>query len=276
MGSEGWLAAGMGTPLPWWLDPWVAAAIAALGAGLALGQGVRALATLARHEEVPAQRGVLASVSMSLATAFVAVLLAGPGAGRLAEPGLPVWALVVAAAALLGSVFPRAAGLPLLTLLSLGAVAFALLVLPLHPASGRTALASALPVSVREDGVRLSFETSGPNAVPVTGALDLPPVPYGLAIEEARFAGPLAAFFGARRWRLAALVGVDGRELHRFESRYSLFDLPFLARDRSKPGISLPFAILGRLVSPAAFPSMLVRRAWTLDESGALLDSRSP
>lgn len=276
MGSEAWLAAGGSTALPWWLDPWVAAALAALGAALALGQGIRALAALARHEEAPARRGVLASVSMSLAAAFAAVLLAGPGSARLAEPGLPAWTLAVAAAAFLGSVFPRAAGLPLLTLLSLGAVALALLVLPLHPASGPTALASALPVSVRGDGVRLSFETPGPNAVPVVGAIDLPPGAFGLSIELVRFEGPLAAFFGPARWRLRSIVGADGVELHRFPSHVTLFDAPFLRAALATGSARLPFLTAARVASPLAEPRALDRRAWSLDGSGALSDSRAP
>ena len=276
MGSEAWLAAGGVPSLPWWLDPWVAAALAALGAGLALGQGVRALASLARHEEVPARRGVLASVSMSLAAAFAAVLLAGPGSVRLAEPGLPLWTLAVAGAALLGSVFPRAAGLPLLTVLSLGAVVLALLALPLHPAAGRTALASALPVSVREDGVRLSFETTGPNAVPVTGALELGPGPQRLVVDLLRLRGPLAAFFGPARWRLRSIEGPAGVELHRFPSHATLLDAPFIAPALGLGPVRLPFMTAERVGSPLAEPRALDRRAWLLEPDGAISDSRAP
>ncbi|MBN1241715.1 MAG: hypothetical protein JXA15_03285 [Spirochaetales bacterium] len=270
MDSEAWTA--VRGAFPWWLDPWVAAAFAALGAGLALGQGFRALSELARRAEVPARRGVIASVSMAIAAASAAILLAGPGSVRLAERGLPVWSAALAALGVLSSAFPRAAGFPLFTLSSLAAVLSALLLLPLHPASGTTSLASALPVSVREDGVRLSFETLGPDAGPVVGALDLEPGAQRLAVDLIRLEGPLAAFFGPARWRLRAIEGSGGAELHRFPARYSAYDLVEAVLDPDRTPVRLPFMTVSRVRSSYSEPQELVRRAFRLTPEGMVDD----
>jgi len=205
-------------------DPYLWAALAALLAGLALGQALRWLAS----PRGPGKAGRRRAGRSARALAFLALallpatgLLVFPPKAALLEPLLPWSALAAFALGVLAGTWPRAAGAPIA---SLCLAAFLLLRSGLGgwiAFRGPREVATLLPYELAKGGkpsFRGDLELAERDSVPVAQEVSLDSGAAALAVESLEFEGPigLAAYLareGRSFYRVVALVGESGSRL---------------------------------------------------------------
>ena len=203
-------------------DPYLWALLAALLAGLALGQAARWAATLlgasrtssrnapnrrARRAARSARAVALAALAVLAATA----LLVFPDKAGLSDPLLRLSAAAALGLGLVGGTFPLAAGLPLAAL-ALGAFLFLRSGLGgWIPFGGPGPLGSLLPYELKagpagEGSFRGELELAERDSVPVAQEVGLASDGAALAVESLELKGPVG---------LAATLARGGRSFYR-------------------------------------------------------------
>lgn len=182
----------------------LAAALAALCAGIGAAQGIRSI--ISRGDGGGAGRSIRAMLAASGAIAvggwaFVAAVRYG------SIPGLTLlYGGIGLAAGLLACLFPRAAGLPLV---AAGILAVAMAATGLGgwlPWVDGTEAARLAVWSVTGQGSLCSLRTAARGGLSEDRNLELGPGPVVLEFEAAEIRGPLSAAFGSRRYRHTAVV----------------------------------------------------------------------
>jgi hypothetical protein len=193
-------------------DPCLWVGLAAVFAGLACGQALRAFVRIRESPSLAAQRRarrlaraialfslvILSMVGLLVVADKAAILEPGGGIPRI----LLYWAAGLAFISLLAGFRPLVLGLPLA---SLCLAAFGLLFLclegwlPLRSSNGPAEVARLLPYQVGQGSFRGQLEMPERDSVPVVQDLGLASASVGLRVESLSFTGPLrlAANFAA-------------------------------------------------------------------------------
>jgi hypothetical protein len=183
-------------------DPYLWSALAAIAAGLAAGQAVRALVPTvwgrAGFERKRSARGARAIALLALALLAAAALLVLADKTSLAAAlpsGLVPWACVLFGLGLVAGFRPFAAGLPLLAVAVCLVFSLGLCLegwLPVRPSNdGGFEVARLLPYQTGPSGFRGQLELPERDSVPVAQDLSLSTNALKLRVETLAFAGPL-------------------------------------------------------------------------------------
>jgi len=240
----------------------LAAAVAALCAGISAAEGIRAI--IRRGDDGGAGRSIRAMVAASGAVAagawaFVAAVRFGSVPGSLF-----LYAGIGAAAGLLAGLFPRAAGLPLL---ATGILASAIATAGLGgwlPWAAGTEAAHLTVWSATGQGSLCSLRTASRGGLSEERNLELGPGSVELEFEQVEIRGPLSVAFGTRRYRTVAVVaeGIRFALPHDRGPLIGAGDGGILAR--------LLGCSIRTLVPPAFEPDMLATGSYVLKTDGSI------
>jgi hypothetical protein len=171
--------------------PWIFAA--SLFAAAALSALTRRTANKKDPERARERKGFAAALAIALCAVFTLCAVFVPGPGKIRDPRVAVFALIVAAVFFLAFRFRKAAGLPLLILAGALSVAVVLFFRAVTAFTGETEVAR---VHVREaDGAAMKFDLTVAGGD--TAALDMPGSLLGAEVKEIIF-NDVFVFFGAR------------------------------------------------------------------------------
>jgi hypothetical protein len=225
-----------GAPGFWWAqDPSLWVGLAALFAGIAVGQALRAFISIRE----PRVRSLGArSARIARAIAFLSLgLLAFTGLLIFADKGaietamnapfaggafLLPWACVAAALGLLAGFRPLALGLPIIALAAGSCVLLSLCLagwLPFHAASGEGyRIARLMPYEVGASSFRGQLETAERDSVPVLQELSLDSSSVSLVAESLELVGPLG--FAAKVLASAGRISYAARGSYEASARF--------------------------------------------------------
>ena len=196
MGSDPSFVAGVG----------LAATLASFFIGLVLALGILALLRLGDGRGV--NRVTLVVVASSFAIAAGAWVFVLAARNNLGLPELQWYALSGLSFGLLGGLFPRFVGIPVVTLAVLAVLLCAAELTSWHRWQDGLLIVELKIFAADEDSTLCGLTTAERNSVPVFQNLHLAPGPLVLEVDTLSIAGPLAFIFGYRHYRLSSL-GVE-------------------------------------------------------------------
>ncbi len=171
--------------------PWIFAA--SLFAGAALSALTRRTANKKDPERARERKGFSAALAVALCVIFILCAVFIPGAEKLKDPRVVAFALIVTAVFFIAFRFRKAAGLPLLLLAGVAAIALVLFFRAVTAFTGETEIARLDVREVKAGTMNVDFILPGQKAE----ALALPGTLLGAEVKEIVF-HDVFVFFGAK------------------------------------------------------------------------------
>ncbi|MBN2350925.1 MAG: hypothetical protein JXD23_00030 [Spirochaetales bacterium] len=206
--------------------PWIFAA--SLFAGAALSALTRRTTNKKDPERARERKGFSAALAVALCVIFVLCAVFIPGAERLKDAKVLLFALIVTAVFFIAFRFRKAAGLPLLLLAGAAAVALVLFFRAVTAFTGETEIARLDVGEVKNGSMKFDFILPGRKAE----ALDMPGTLLGAEVKEIVF-HDVFVFFGAKTaYRFVGLKSAEVKPGSEMTQEMRAYEL------KRPPGIS--------------------------------------